>query len=278
MLQSIHTKAGKGLMKIIIITSLLELENLLFKKATWLIAMAYTLFSIVICISENLRQSYFSLTESVPVTLYNFVLPFVLVFILMSALSPVFAGDREHRIEQIPLTCLIGRKGRSISKLIGAVLFSLIICMSLILDTLIICSFFGLIDGNVLINNISSESTQLILEPLWTAWQHIGFSAISLIIGSILSALLMLFVSCSTKNTLSSVSICGIIILFEYLINRFSFPTIIQEYNIWVFLQPYYLFVMEIINISPLINLFLLSLAFLPFCIFAVWQISKKGV
>jgi len=265
-------------MKIILSTSLFELENLLFKKATWLISMAYTLFSIVICILDNLRQSYFSLTESLPVTLYNFVLPFVLVFILMSALSPVFAGDREHRIEQIPLTCLIGRKGRSISKLIGAVLFSLIICTSLILVTFIICTFFGLTNGNVLIKNISSESTQLILEPFWTAWKHIGFSAISMTVGSILVSLLVLLISCCTKNTLSSVSICGIIILFEYLINKFSFPTFFQEYNIWVFLQPYYLFVMEILNISPLINLFLLSLTFLPICLFAVWQIGRKGV
>lgn len=265
-------------MKIILSTSLFELENLLFKKTTWLIAMAYTLFSIVICISENLRQSYFSLTESVPVTLCNFVLPYILVLIFMCVLSPVFAGDREHGIEQIPSTCLIGRKGRSISKLIGAVLFSLIICTSLVFVTFIICTFFGLTNGNVLIKNISSESTQLILEPFWTAWQHIGFSAISLTVGSILVSLLVLLVSCCAKNTLSSVSICGIIILFEYLINKFSFPTIIQEYNIWVFLQPYYLFVMEILNYSPFINLFLLSLTFLPLCIFAVWQIGRKGV
>lgn len=265
-------------MKIIFSTSLFELENLLFKKITWLIAMAYTLFSIVICISENLRQSYFSLTESVPVTLCNFVLPYVLVLIFMCVLSPILAGDREHGIEQIPSTCLIGRKGRSISKLIGAVLFSLIICTSLVFVTFIICTFFGLSNGNVLIKNISSESTQLLLEPFWTAWQHIGFSAISLNVGSILVSLLVLLVSCRAKNTLSSVSICGIIILFEYLINRFSFPTILQEYNIWVFLQPYYLFVMEILNISPFINLFLLSLTFLPICIFAVWQIGRNGV
>lgn len=265
-------------MKIILSTSLYELENLLFKKTTWLIAMAYTLFSVVICISENLRRSYFSLTESVPVTLCNFVLPYVLVLILMCVLSPIFAGDKEHGIEQIPSTCLIGRKGRSISKLIGAVLFSLIICTSLVLVTFIICFFFDLTDGNVLITNISLESTHLILKPFWKAWQHIEFSAISLTVGSILVSLLILFISCSTKNTLSSISICSIIILFEYLINRFSFPTIFQEYNIWVFLQPYYLFVMEILNISPLINLFLLLLTFFPICLFAVWQIGRKGV
>ncbi len=78
-------------MKIILSTSLFELENLLFKKITWLIAMAYTLFSIVICISENLRQSYFSLTESVPVTLCNFVLPYILVLIFLCVSYPRFS-------------------------------------------------------------------------------------------------------------------------------------------------------------------------------------------
>lgn len=111
-------------MKNIVHTSLFELVNLLSRKSTWLIAAAYTLLSLVICLSEWLLQSYFSLTESVPVTLYNFVLPFVLALILMGALSPVFAGDKEKGIEQIPAACLIGKKGRSIAKLTGTV-FSL---------------------------------------------------------------------------------------------------------------------------------------------------------
>ena len=265
-------------MENIVHTSLFELENLLNKKSTWLIAAAYTLFSLVICLSKWLRQSYFSLTESVPVTLYNFVLPFVLALIFMGAVSSAFAGDKERGIEQIPATCLIGRKGRSLAKLIGVVLFALIISFALVFVTFIICSFSGLTNVNALIRNIHSESAEVNLNPVWTAWQHIGFSAISLTIGSILVAILVLFVSCCTKNTLSAVSISGTIILFEYLINRFSFPTIMQEYNIWVFLQPYYLFVLETLNISPLVNLLILTLAFLPLCMFAVWHISRKGV
>lgn len=265
-------------MKNIVHTSLFELENLLYKKSTWLIAAAYTLFSLVICLSERLRQSYFSLTESVPVTLYNFVLPFVLVLIFVGTVSPAFAGDKERGVEQIPAACLIGTKGRSLAKLIGVVLFALIISFTLVFATFIICSLSGRTNANAVIRNIHSESTELNLTPLWTAWQHIGFSAISLTIGSILVALLVLLISCCTKNTLSAVSISGTIILFEYLINRFSFPTIIQEYNVWVFLQPYYLFVLETFNISPLVNLLILTLAFLPLCMFAVWHISRKGV
>lgn len=262
-------------MKIIMRTSIFELENLLFKKITWLMAAIYALFSIVICVSEGFRQSYFAFTENVPVTLCNFALPFVLVIILTGALSPIFAGDREYGIEQIPKTCLIGRKGRSISKLVGAVLFSLMICIALVLVTYIICSFFSLTNNNAQIKYIGSE---LKLAPVWTALQHICFSTITLTVGSILTAMLVLFVSCNTKTALSAVSICGIIILFEYLINRFSFPMIIREYNIWAFLQPYYLFVMEVFNVSPLINLLFLSVVFLPFCVFAVWQIVRKGV
>lgn len=265
-------------MKNVMRTSLFELENLLNKKSTWLIAASYTLFLLVICFSEWLRKSYFSLTENVSVTFYNFILPFVLVLILTAALSSVFAGDKEHGMGQIPATCLIGRKGRSLAKLIGAAFFALIINITLALVTFSICSVSGLTNGNALIRYIYFESTELSLNPLWTALQHIGFSAISLTIGSIFVALLVLLVSCLTKNTLSAVSISGTVILFEYLINRFSFPTMMQEYNIWVFLQPYYLFVLETVNISPLVNLAILTFAFLPLCIFAVWHISRKGV
>ena len=76
---------------------------------------------------------------------------------------------------------------------------------------------------------------------------------------------------------IAAVSISTMFLLLEFLFNKFTFPTIIQEYNVWVFFEPYYLFILEIFNISPYTNLLLLSVAFLPLCIFAVWQIVKNG-
>ena len=263
-------------MKNILHAALFELENMLAKKSTWLIAAAYTLFSLAICLSEQLRQSYFSLTESLPVTLYNFVLPYALVLILLSALSPTFAGDRERGIEQIPAACFIGKKGRARAKLIAAVLFAMIICTALVLSTLIICSVSGLTNGGVLIKNIRSEAAEVRLKPVWSAFRHIGFSAVSLTVGSVFTGLLVLFISARAKSTISAASISAVVVLFEFLINRFSFPTIMQEYNIWVFLKPYYLFGLETFNISPFVNLVILSLAFSPICVLEAWDIGRR--
>ena len=252
-----------------------ELENLLGKKVTWIITVLYTLFVFVVCFSENLRQSYLPTMESVPVMLSNFILPFALVSILIGVISPVFAGDKEQRMEQIPAACLVGSKGRSIAKLISAIMFSLTITLLLETITLILCGCFGLGNIEILIRYIDAEVK---LNPVWTAWQHIGFSAMALTVGCIILTIIILFISCSMQNTLSVISVSSIIVLIEFIINKFSFPTLMQEYNIWVFFYPYYLFVTEIINFSPYVNLGLYAFCFMPVCTIAVRQIIKKGV
>ncbi len=262
-------------MKAILKTARFELENLLGKKATWVLTGAYTLFVFAVCFSENLRQSYFSTMESVPIMLNNFVLPIVLISILIGVISPVFAGDKEQRIEQIPAACLIGSKGRSIAKLIGAIMFSLTITLLLEAITFVLCGCFGLCDMEILIRDVGGDVK---LNPVWTAWQHFGFSAMTLIVGCIILTITILFVSCSVQDTLSVSSISSIIVLIEFILNKFSFPAVMQEYNIWLFFRPYYLFVTELINFSPFVNLLLYALCFLPFCAIAAWQIIKKGV
>lgn len=262
-------------MKAILKTTRFELENLLGKKATWILTAAYALFVFAVCFSENLRQSYFSTMESVPIMLNNFVLPIVLISILIGVISPVFAGDKEQRIEQIPAACLIGSKGRSIAKLIGAIMFSLTITLLLETITFVLCGYFGLCDMEILIRDVGGDVK---LNPVWTAWQHFGFSAMTLIVGCIILTITILFVSCSVQNTLSVISISSIIILIEFIFNKFSFPAVMQEYNIWLFFRPYYLFVTELINFSPFVNLLLYALCFLPLCAIAVWQNIRKGV
>ena len=261
-------------MKAILKTARFELENLLRKKATWILTGVYTLFVFAVCFSEDLRQSYFSVMESVPIMLNNFVLPIVLISILVGVISPVFAGDKEQKIEQIPAACLIGSKGRSIAKLIGAIMFSLAITLLLEAITLVLCRCFGLCDMELLIRDVGGDVK---LNPIWTAWQHFGFSAMTLFVGCIILTIIILFISCSVQNTLSVISISGITVLLEFVFHSFSFPTVMQEYNIWVFFRPYYLFVTEIITFSPFVNLLLYALCFLPICLLAVMRIIKKG-
>ena len=253
---------------------LLELENFLCKKTLWILTAIYTISAFVICLFPDLRQSYFADIESVPVMLLNFVAPVFLVIILISMLSPVFVGDKENNVNQIPAACLVGRKGRSIAKMLAAICLAVLLCIIVAVIAFAVPFLCNLFDGNLKIEYVGTE---LELTPIWSTWQHFGFSFISLTVACIILTLFVLFISCNTRTTIAAVSVSSILVVFEFLFNRFSFPTMIQEYNIWVFFEPYYLFVMNIFNISPYMNLFLLSVAFLPLCMLAIWQIVRNG-
>ena len=261
-------------MKAILRTALFELENLLKKKAIWILSAAYAILTFAVCFLDDLRQSYFSAMESLPVALNNFVLPIVLIAVIISVMSPVYAGDKEQETDQIPVTCLVGRKGRSIAKMIGAIMFSLTIVLLLEVITLVLCGCFGLCDAEILIRDVNAEIT---LNPVWSAWAHFGLSAGALNVGCIILTVTILFVSCSMKNTQSVIGLSGIIVIIEFIINRFSFPSLMQEYNIWIFFRPYYFFITELINFSPFENLLLYTLCFLPICAVAVWRIIRNG-
>lgn len=252
----------------------LELENLLCKKIPWLLTGGYIAAALVICLWEDLRQSYFAVMESVPVMLLNFAAPVFLVTILLSALAPVFAGDREQNMDQIPAACLAGRRGRNAARVLAAVLYAILTCLFMGGVTFGISWGCGLFDGH---RQIRYMGTGLELVPVWTAWQHFIFSMISLAMASVLLALFILFISCNVKTTIAAVSISGFLVIFEFLFHRFSFPALMREYNVWVFFEPYYFFVMNIFHGTPVENLLALWAAFLPLCAFAVWWIVWKG-
>lgn len=264
----------KKLISMILQIAGLELENLLCKKIIWIFNAAYVILMLAVCLWDYLRQSYFTVMESVPVMLMNFVAPVFLAMILIGVLSPVFAGDREQNVNQIPATCLVGRRGRSTAKLLASVLFSILACLFMGGTTFIVPYCCRLFDGDLRIEYIG---TGLELTPVWTVWQHFVFSLVSLTAACIILTLFTLFVSYNAKTTITAVSISGFSLIFEFLFHRFSFPTLIQEYNVWVFFEPYYFFVMNIFHDSPTVNLLLLWTAFLPLSIIVVWQVSRNG-
>ena len=87
-----------------------ELQNLLCKKLFWIITSVYAMLTLAICLFSDLRQSYFSAVESVPIMLLDFIAPVFLVAIMISTLSAVFVWDKENNTNQIPAACLTGKK------------------------------------------------------------------------------------------------------------------------------------------------------------------------
>lgn len=252
----------------------LEFENFLCKRYPWIFTAFYVLFTVLVCLFPGFRQSYFSDIDSVTVMLMNFIAPVVLAVILISTLSAAFGGDREKSVCQIPMTCLIGRKGRSAAKVLAAIFSGVFMCMVISVTAFIIPFFFGLFDGDMIIKYVGTE---LRINIEWSVWQHLGFSVLCLIIGCILLSFFILFVSCCAGSAIEAVSISSIFMLFEILFNRYSFPAIVREYNIWVFFQPYYFFVMSILDGCPVMNLLFLTVLFLPAVIIEAVHIIKNG-
>ena len=143
-------------MKIILKIAGFELENLLYRKINWILAAAYTASAFILCLFDGFRQSYFSDVESVPIILIHFIAPFFLAAILITALSPVFAGDKEQGVNQIPAACLIGSKGRSIAKILAGSIFSVFCCIMTGTITVAATSVCGLFDGTLKMNRAAA--------------------------------------------------------------------------------------------------------------------------
>lgn len=240
----------------------MEFENLLYDRWSWLFVVIYAIVSLIISASGYLQKTYFDMISSIPVMLINFVAPIFVVLIILIALSQVFAKEKENNTNQIPNTCYIGSKGRNFCKVISGVLYTIFIVLLITIITFIVCLITNnFLNANVeIIKHIGGEIT---LDFSWNVWQHFTFGIVSLLIGSIILSLIVLLISGISPNTITSIGISVIFTLLEFLFNKFSFPTILQEVNIWAFLQPYYLYVFNIFNYSPYINLFLLFFIFL---------------
>lgn len=251
-----------------------ELEYLLKSRAAWLILLGYTLIAVIISLFDDLRISYFSMIQESSILLLYFVAPFPLAAIHIATLSPLFVGGEDERNNQIPITCLIGRKGRSIAKLISAELFSIVMCMMFLLLTLIITTVFGEFDGNAIITNLDGE---MLPPPFWNTWQHFGLATASMLSGCMVLTLVTLYISSCSKTLLNAISVTGFLVIFEIVFSMFSFWDVLKEYNIWVLFKPYYFFGMNTLHFSPLINLVVLLLSFTPIIAFTIIGAVKKG-
>lgn len=242
----------------------------MYSRISAILSVIYILFLITVNLSDSLQESYFSITASLPVMLINFVLPPFLVLIISFSIMPVFASETERNTNQIPFSCYIGRVGRNISKVIAAIIYSILNTLFMILFTFLICCTAGnSTNKNQIIYDFGGE---IFLKINWNVRQHCVFAAIVLIIGSIALTALILLISSRTKNIITSAGISVIVLTFEFLFNKFSFPVILREYNIWVLFRPYYIYILNIFSFKPYLNLILFTLVFSPICIFALCE------
>lgn len=257
---------------------LLELQNLLCKKAVWAAGVGYTTITAAVCAFEGLRTAYFSGIECVPVMLFSQLAPPFLVLMLLCVLSDAFAGERQQGIESLAVVCRAGWRGRGAAKLLAA----LLLCAAASLFTGAVSCVMpfavGLLDAHQPLSCIGGE---LALTPVWTVGQHCAFSVLSLFLGCLHAALMILFCSRRAKQSIDAAAMGGAIVLLEWIFHRFSFPAPLRAVNLWMFFTPYEFFTADLLGtvlsrVCPLGNLLFLTAVFLPFSIAAVCVCIKR--
>lgn len=266
---------------------LFETKNLFYKKAIWAVGIGYASTAAAICAFRELRTAYFSDIECVPVMLFSQLAPPFLVLMLLCALSDAFAGERQRAAEQLCVVCRAGWRGRGAAKLLAA----LLLCAAASLFAgAVSCGFSfaaGLLDARLPLSRIGGE---LALAPVRTVGQHCLFSVLSLFLGCLHAALLILFCSRRTKRAVDAVAMGGAVLLLEWLFHRFSFPAPLRAVNLWRFFAPYEFFAAdpfgpglrpELFQTGPLAGppgrLLLLMAVLLPGSIAAVCGCLKRA-
>lgn len=264
-----------------------ELQNLFCRRAVWAAGISYACTAAAICAFRELRTAYFSDIECVPVMLFSQLAPLFLVVMLLCALSDAFAGERQRAAEQLCVVCRAGWCGRGAAKLLA----TLLLCAAVSLFAgAVSCGFpfaAGLLNAHLPLSGIGGELT---LRPVWTVGQHCLFSMLSLFLGCMHAALLILFCSRSAKRGIDAAAMGSAVLLLEWLFHRFSFPAPLRTMNLWMFFAPYEFFAAdpfgpgfgpEVFQTGPLDGplgkLMLLTAVFLPVSIAAVYGCLKRA-
>ncbi|OLR54949.1 hypothetical protein BHK98_01965 [Hornefia porci] len=249
-----------------------EILDLIRKRSVWILLAVYTLTSFLLLSLENI-QNYFPYVESNMILLLNIILPAFLTLICFAALPSAYVQDREQHIDELSATCLVGKKLRNTAKMAGIVLFSLLVTQLLLITTVLLYTVIGHPNWSTEIVHVGWDLT---LFPVWPVSRHLVLSAVCFSYGAAILSAVIGLISYKASSTVSSLGITSMFLLFEFLFHKFSFPAVLKEINVFVFLQPYYLFVMTLLHWSPFINLLVLTMVFSPLYILLFWQIRRR--
>lgn len=251
-----------------------ELQNLIERRITALLLTGYALLAFYISMSDSFRETYFHSFDFVMLELVNFIMPVFLLANLILVLSPMFAGEIENHIEEIPSTCIYGQRTRCTCKLYATLLFILLLNAAYHL----ISCFIGLLTQPLeawsqLVTTVGGEN---MFNFQWNAGTHYLFGVFSLLLGSIVVAVFILMTSCHSRATMTACAVMSFISVLEYMFNRFSFSEFLQQYNIWQLLTPYRL-AGDAPFFNPAANVAAIGGFFTLICVISIWNILKKG-
>lgn len=247
---------------------LYELENLLRKRAGYMISAAYLLLVAAVCMSQSFRESYFSWAMQVPISLVALVLPAVMMLLITVSLSSVFSSEAERASAEIPACCLMGSQGRNTAKLLAGIAFSIIMGAALLAATVGITSITGHLNLIAEVAGIDYYGmTYWELNPVWTVGEHLLLSVISQAIGATALAVISLFISKHSKTPATAMAVTVAILLAEFFFRHFGpFPLVLTEINVWGLFEGFMLLDMDLLHGAPVENLAMISGIWMVIC------------
>ena len=251
-----------------------ELRYLLERPITAGLLAGYALIASYISIADSFREAYFIAFDAVMLELVNFILPVFLFINLVLVLAPMFAGEIENHLEEIPATCLYGRRTRCITKLCATLSFIILLNLAYHLMTCVI----GLATQplEMWTQVVKSVDGAGLFSFSWNVSAHYLFAILSLLLGSIFTVVFTLLLSCNSQATMSVCAGMSLIGMLEYMFHRFGFVDVLRQYNLWQFLTPYRL-ASDAPFYSPAANTALVGGVFALLSLIALGDILKKG-
>lgn len=247
---------------------LYELENLLRKRAGYMISAAYLLLVAAVCKSQSFRESYFSWAMQIPVSLIALVLPTVMMVIIVVSLSSVFSSETERAAAEIPACCLMGSQGRNTTKLLAGIALSVIMSTALFAATVSITSITGNLKLNAVVEGIDYYGiVYWELRPVWTVRGHLLLAAIGQDTGAAMAAIITLVISKRSKTPAAAMAVTVTVLLAEFFFRHYGpFPVILSEINLWSLFEDFMLFDMDLFHGTPVENLAMISGVWIVIC------------
>ena len=257
-----------------------ELDNLLRKRAGYLIAAAYLFLVMAVCSLQGLQESYFSWAFQMPVSLTTLVLPTAAMLLITVSLAPVFSSEAERAAAAIPACCRLGSHGHRAAKLLAGILFSVIISAALLAATLAVTAITGHLHPGDAVTGIDYYgAAYCALSPAWTVRGYICLSMAAQTVGAAVLAAMALFISTHTQTPATAMAVTLVFLLAEFYFRHFGpFPSLLTEINIWGLFEGYHLFDMALFHGAPAENLAMLSGAWIAICVPLSWAVIRQKV
>jgi len=217
-------------------TTVAVLKNLAINRWTGIILLLYGVFTSAVCFSDTFRERHIEIIDgNIVITLTNKYLPFFMMAAILIVISPLFAGDKKIRMDELGDTCRNGKEHWKKAKIFAALLYTV---SGVTVGFIIPIMMSSISQTPIYFKSMVFESANPDIK-LSTA-QFYLFSFAMILIGMLFLALLTSLISSKTDESLIPFASVGLFFGIEAVLFSFRTPYYLWEINIFRLLKPYW--------------------------------------